>query len=464
MLNTIGRQLSLHLRRLIPDAFVFALILSLTVGVLAVLYTQTSPKGVVDAWYKGFWILLEFGMQMVLMLTTGFAIALSPAVSKMIDRIALIAKSPGSVYLLVGMVGGIFALVSWGWAVLTAVLAREMAMRIKGVDYAYLAACAYCAGLVWVCGLSSSIPLVLNTQGNFLIETGILEQTVPIAKTLGSTMNMIYMIVFFASVPALLYILRPRHEHTTSMEELRDGSPEVTMTIAQETERTQLNEPALSDALNNSRIPVWLIVAAGFWYIIDFFVRNGFELDLNIMVFVFINVGLLLHRTPLGYVVAMKRACANVSGIIFQYPFYAGIMGIMMFTGLGEVAALWLASNATLATFPIVAQFSGAIVNMAIPSAGGEWAVIGPALIESAKTLSADMPADAAADYIARIAMAVAYGETSTNLLQPFFLLVILPIMGAGINIQARDVMGYLVLPFIWITIFTAAIVSFAPI
>jgi short-chain fatty acids transporter len=162
--------------------------------------------------------------------------------------------------------------------------------------------------------------------------------------------------------------------------------------------------------------------------------------------------------------IAMKRACANVSGIIFQYPFYAGIMGIMMFTGLGQITAQWLAANATLTTFPLVAQLSGAAVNMAIPSAGGEWAVIGPSLTETAKTLSAHLPPQAQADHIARIAMAVAYGETSTNLLQPFFLLVILPIMGAGIRIQASDVMGYLVIPFVWITVFTAVIVTWAPI
>lgn len=463
MLTTLGSILAKQLRRLIPDAFVFALVLTLLVGVLALLFADAKPKTVVDAWYRGFWILLEFGMQMVLMLTTGFAIALSPAIARLIDRLALIAKGPGAVYFIVGVVGGLFALVSWGWAVLTAVLARELASRIKGVDYAYLAACAYCAGTVWVSGLSSSIPLVLNTENNFLIKTGVLHNTIPVLQTLGSTMNVLYIGVFFLTVPTLLYFLRPRSEKVTTIDDLRDEHALERESIEDESIRMQLPEPAFSDRLNSSHLLVWLITAAGFWYIIDFFWANGFDLDLNIMIFVFINVGLLLHRTPLRYVIAMKRACANVSGIIFQYPFYAGIMGIMMFTGLGEAIAGWLASHATLATFPVIAQLSGAIVNMAIPSAGGEWAVIGPSITESAKTLSAALPPEAAQEYIARIAMAVAYGETSTNLLQPFFLLAILPIMGAGINIQARDVMGYLVLPFVWVTTYTAVLVTFAP-
>ena len=100
---------------------------------------------------------------------------------------------------------------------------------------------------------------------------------------------------------------------------------------------------------------------------------------------------------------------------------------------------------------------------MAIPSAGGEWAVLGPSMMETAKTLAAGLSSVETQEYIARIAMAVAYGETSSNLLQPFFLLAILPVMGVGVRIQARDVMGYLVIPFAWVTTYTAVIVTWAP-
>lgn len=463
MIQQFGTALASYLRRLIPDSFVFALILTVVVALLASLIADAEPKQVIDAWYKGFWILLEFGMQVVLLLTTGFAIALSPAIGRLIDRVALLARGPGSVYFIVGVVGGVFGLVSWGWAVLTAVLARELASRVKGVDYAYLTACAYGAGIVWVCGLSSSIPLVLNTEGNFLIKTGVLTQTVPIDLTLGSTMNWLQMATYFLTVPALFYFLRPRDENPATIDDLREADAVDTVTIEKEASDMQLSGQVLSDRLNNSRLLVWLIAGAGFWFIGDYFWTNGFDLNLNIMIFVFINSGMLLHRTPLRYVIAMKRACANVSGIIFQYPFYAGIMGIMMFTGLAEATAAWLAASATLATFPFVAQLSGALINMAIPSAGGEWAVLGPSMTETAKTLAAGLPPAEAQEYIARIAMAVAYGETSSNLLQPFFLLAILPVMGVGVRIQARDVMGYLVIPFIWVTTYTAVIVTWAP-
>jgi short-chain fatty acids transporter len=158
---------------------------------------------------------------------------------------------------------------------------------------------------------------------------------------------------------------------------------------------------------------------------------------------------MLLHRTPIRYVAAMARACSNISGIVFQYPFYAGIMGIMMATGLGKAIALWVASLVSLKTLPIAAFVTGGAVNFSIPSAGGEWAVVGPPLIEAVRELAGAVPASELDRHVARVAMATAYGESLTNLLQPFFLLTVLPVMGAGVRIQARDVVGHFFVPFL---------------
>jgi short-chain fatty acids transporter len=137
-------------------------------------------------------------------------------------------------------------------------------------------------------------------------------------------------------------------------------------------------------------------------------------------------------------------------------------MGIMTYSGLGAAVSEWIVGHASVATLPMLAQLAGAIVNFAIPSAGGEWAVIGPAIAQAAQTmaLEAGLPPDAV---LSRVAMAVAYGETSTNLLQPFYLLIILPVMGAGVRIQARDVVGHLILPFVVTYTLTALLVSLVP-
>ncbi|MEX2499732.1 MAG: TIGR00366 family protein [Wenzhouxiangellaceae bacterium] len=464
MIASLGSLFSHHLRRWIPEPFVFALVLTLLVGLLALVFTESGAGEITGHWYTGFWMLLEFGMQMVLILATGFAIALSPPASRAIDALSKFARTPGAVYVVVLVAGGLFNLVSWGWTVLAAVLGRELARRVKGVDYAYLVACVYISGQPWVGGLSSSIPLLLNTEGNFLIESGVLETTVSTSQTLGSGLNLAYIAMYFASLPLLMWWMRPDARQVRTLDELRDPDEQVQKTVAEEARAHTLDGTSLSDRLNNG---IWLQLAVGMVaviYISRHFAANGFDIDLNIMIFLFMALGLIAHRTPMRYGLAMKRACANVYGIVFQYPFYAGIMGIMMFSGLGAQISLWLAEGASMQTLPLIAQFAGAAVNFAIPSAGGEWAVIGPSLTETALSVSAHLPPEQQQAYVARIAMAVAYGETSTNLLQPFFLLAVLPIMGAGVVIHARDVMGYLVIPFIAVYALTALLVALVPV
>jgi len=464
MLSLLGQLFSHRLRRWIPDPFVFALVLTVLVGVVAMLSTDSGPARVTGHWYRGFWMLLEFGMQMVLILATGFAIALSPPAARLIDILARFARTPGTVYVVVLIAGGLFNLVSWGWTVLAAVLGRELARRVPGVDYAYLIACVYLSGQPWVGGASSSIPLLLNTPGNFLIEAGLLEGTIATSQTLGSTLNLAYVTAYFLTLPLLMWLMRPGRDQVRTLDELRDPEQADQASVAQEAAGLTLDGRSLSDRLNNGRWLQLIVGLAALWYVVRHFINSGFSIDLNIMIFLFIALGLLAHQTPMRYGLAMKRACANAYGIVYQYPFYAGIMGIMMFSGLGAQISLWLAEGASLTSLPLIAQFAGAAVNFAIPSAGGEWAVIGPSLTETALTLTAHLPAEEQQAYVARIAMAVAYGETSTNLLQPFFLLAVLPVMGAGVLVHARDVMGYLVIPFVLIYTLTALLLSLVPV
>ena len=463
MRNNFADTLAGGLKRWMPDPFVFALALTLLVAIMSWLLTDSSPNKIADDWYRGFWLLLEFSMQMVLMLVTGYAIALSPSAARLVDKLAKKVNTPASVYLLVMIVGGLLVLISWGWVVLTAVLARELAKRVAGVDYAYLVACVYLSSQPWVAGLSSSIPLLLNTPDNFLIKTGLLDAQIPVSETLGGLLNVSFIIVYFLLVPLLIWLLKPKNSVARHLSEWQDSSALTQGSIAEEAMSFTEPVPAPADRFNNSIWLQWTIALAGLWVVLRYFYMNGFDINLNIMIFLFFVVGLVLHQTPMRYVIAMKRAASNVSGIVFQYPFYAGIMGMMMFSGLGTLVSDWMAQAASIETLPLLAQLSGALVNFAIPSAGGEWAVIGPAFTEAAINLTRDLPVEQTQALIARVAMAVAYGETSTNLLQPFFLLVILPVMGAGLKIQARDVMGYLVLPFLVITLATALLVSLVP-
>jgi short-chain fatty acids transporter len=216
--------------------------------------------------------------------------------------------------------------------------------------------------------------------------------------------------------------------------------------------------------LNNSVFLQYAIAIMGLIYIVYYFISKGFDLNLNIMIFIFVVAGLFLHKTPIRFGISMKRSSSNISGILFQYPFYAGIMGIMIYTGLGEKLAVWMASIATMETYPLFAFITGGIVNFAIPSAGGEFAVIGPSVINAVKEIGIGLPEEQLTAMISRAVLAIAYGESLSNLLQPFYLLLILPVMGAGIKLQARDVMGYLVIPFIVLFVIESILVLWIPI
>lgn len=464
MLEKSGKYFADQFKKWMPDAFVFALVLTIFTALSAYFWTDASAVSVLASWYDGFWILLAFGMQMVLILTTGFAIALSPPISKLIEKLAVKVKNPDRVYLITIIFGGVLTLVSWGWVVLTAVLARELAKRVQGVDYAYLTACVFISSSAWVCGLSSSIPLLLNTPDNFLIQAGLLDDVIPTSMTLLSPLNLSLMCLYLIATPLIMWLLRPKRTSAIEMDALKnDQDVAIKQTVAQEAQSLNLEKPTVSDRLNNSIILQSVIVLMGAIYIVVYFAENGFDLNLNIMIFSFLILGLAVHQTPMRYVVAMKRACANISGIVFQYPFYAGIMGIMMGTGLGSMMASDMSAMVTLDTLPLASYILGAIVNFSIPSAGGEWAVLGGPLVESAQVLGAGLTAEQMQAYIARIAMAVAYGETLTNMIQPFFLLIILPVMGKGIKLQARDLMGYLFLPFLFFFSLTAILIVLFP-
>ena len=450
-------------KKWLPDPFVFAVLLTVITAAVAMVWVGASPAQVITGWYNGFWMLLEFGMQMVLIIATGYAIALSPLVARFIDRLALKITRPSTVYLAVLVGGVLLALVSWGWMVLAAVLGRELAIRVRGVHFPFLIACAFYSSGSWVTGLSSSIPLLLNTPGNFLIEAGLLPTTIPVSETLGSPLNLTVMAVYLIVGPAIMWFLRPR-DGVVELNDLRASSEtSKEITVAEEAEGLRSEVPTPSDRLNGSVIVQTFVVAMGLAYIVLHFAGRGFDLNLNIMIFIFLILGMLLHHTPIRYVVAMGRACSNISGIVFQYPFYAGIMGIMLATGLGKAIAVWMASLVTLKTLPTAAFLLGAGVNFSIPSAGGEWAVIGPPLVEAVRELTGPIGTGELNHQVARIAMAVAYGESLTNLLQPFYLLIILPIMGVGIRIQARDIVGYFFVPFLLLFTIIGLLVTFLP-
>ncbi len=465
MLNSIGVFFADKFRRWLPDSFIFAILLTIIAAAFAFIVMDTTPIKLAQAWYKGFWMLLQFGMQVLLTLATGYAVAISPPAAKGIDWLAKKIHRPMFVYLTVTFVGGLFSLVSWSWIALTAVLGRELAQRVDKVDYRLLAACVYISILPWHGGLSGTIPLVLNTPDNFLMKAGTLAATIPVSNTLGSTMNIVCNLALILTLPILIILMRPHRDKAVQFKDLLEGGPVARpVSVAEEAASMGLPSRNISDTMNNSFILQILIAVLGVGFLIWHFSTNGFDINLDIMNLLFIMIGMICHGTPLRYIVAMKRACANNSGIVLQFPFYAGIMGIMIYTGLGAKVAAILAASATVTTLPFVSFLIGGFLNIFIPSGGGEWAVVGPTMVQAASNLGAGMPPEQLTELISRVSMAVAYGDSWTNMIQPFWTLAFFPVIAAGVRLQARDIMGYTFVGMLWSFVIFAVCVTFLPI
>ncbi|WP_341228524.1 TIGR00366 family protein [uncultured Arcticibacterium sp.] len=465
MISRLGEKFTDIFRKNMPDAFVFALVLTLITSITAFFWVEATPLKIIQSWYDGFWSMLAFGMQMVLLIITGYSIALSPFSSRAIDKVANYISTPKQVYFITVVFGMLAGLVSWGWVIIAALLGRELALRVRGVNYAYLIACVYFSSISWVSGLSSSVPLLLNTEKNFLIEAGILDKILPTSLTLGSTINMCMIALFVLLGPFLMLWLAPKKEKGIDIiDELGKEEQALNKSISQEAEDLKLPEKSFSDFMNNTFIIQYIIVFMGLSYVVYHFYTKGLDLNLNIMIFFFIMLGMLLHKTPMRYSISMKRSSTNISSILYQYPFYAGIMGIMTYSGLGDALGQAIANIATSDNYPFYAYVLGGIVNFAIPSGGGEFAVIGPSIIEAVNQIGAGLSEAQLTEMTARASLSLAYGEALTNLLQPFFLLIVVPIMGAGLKIQARDVMGYLAIPFLIYFVLQILMVLYLPI
>lgn len=412
--------------RWMPDPFVIAVLLTLLVFVSAVAVAGYSPVDAVTAWGDSFWNLLTFTMQIVLTLALGHALAHTPPARRLLEAAAGQVRTARGAYMMVCFVGGATALVSWGLSlVAAAILARTTAenCRARGIDvhYPLLVASGYSGFIIWHQGLSGSIPLAINTPGHFLEDV---IGLVPVAETIFTPWSMGVALLLLVTLPLVMSALapdpgerKPLPEHLVAAREA-DSEPDL---HARGTPAARLEHSAALSAL---------LVIMGFTYLGIFFFMRGGGLNLNIINFAFLLSGLALSRSPVHYLALLSNAAKVIGPFLIQYPLYAGLMGLMAASGLGQMLVEGFIDISTAETLPLWAFFSGGILNIFIPSGGGQWAIQGPIVIDAAITLGADVP---------RVAMAVAMGDQWTNMIQPLFAIPALAI--AGLHI--RDIMGY---------------------
>ncbi|MBZ9625504.1 TIGR00366 family protein [Clostridium sp. FP2] len=416
-------------RKYLPDPFIFAVLLTFFVLILGVVLTGQSPLAMTVHWSKGLWTLLSFSMQMALVLVTGHALANAPSFKKGLKSLAQIPKSPTQAIVLVTLISTVACWINWGFGlVIGAIFAKELAKEVKGVDYRLLIASAYSGFLVWHAGLSGSIPLVIAGGGADVAKAtaGAVTTAIPTSATLFSGFNLIILAVLLITLPLVNKAMHPDKNNTVTIDpKLLVEEPVVIMAKGEMT-------PA--DKLENSTIISLLLSLMGFTYVIYYFIKGG-SLDLNIVNAIFLFLGVALHKTPRRFVAAITDAAKGAAGIILQFPFYAGIMGMMIGASASGISLAGVMSTSFVSisnqhTFPLFTFLSAGLVNFFVPSGGGQWAVQAPIMMPAGAALG--VPA-------AKTAMAIAWGDAWTNMIQPFWALPALGIAG----LSAKDVMGF---------------------
>ena len=415
------------MEKYLPDPFLFVIILTVVIFALGLGLTDSSPVQMVAFWGEGFWALLAFSMQMVLVLVTGFVLASSPIFKKGLGKLASLAKSPGSAIILVTLVSLAASWINWGFGlVIGALFAKELAKRVENVDYRLLIASAYSGFIIWHAGFSGSIPLSIATEGHpFADKIGI----IPTSATIFASYNVIIVVALIIIVPLLNRLMMPKKEDTVTVDPRLLVEP-IDEVLPAKSDMT----PA--ERLENGWILSIVIGALGIAFIVYYFVQNGFALTLDLVNFMFLFLGIIFHGTPRKYLIAVQEAVKGAGAIIVQFPFYAGIMGMMTASGLAGVMSEAFVSISSADTLPLFAFLSAGLVNFFVPSGGGQWAVQAPIMLEAAEMLGSDP---------AKVAMAVAWGDAWTNMIQPFWALPALAIAG----LKAKDIMGFCVIVLI---------------
>lgn len=418
MLRALSRPLTALVEKYLPDPFVLVIVLTLVTMGSAILFQGTGPVEVIGMWGDGFWALLSFSMQMLFVLVSGYMMASTPPVRKLLSALASRAASPGGAIVTVSLVSLAASWLNWGFGlVVGALFAKEMARQVRA-DYRLLIASAYSGFLIWHGGISGSIPLSIATEGHPFTDT---MGVIPTTQTIFSFSNLAIVAALVVVIPLVNRAMMPPEDRMVTVD------PD----LLKEEARDETGETTPADRIETSPILSWIIGLAGAAFLAVHFSGGG-GLSLDIVNFTFLTVAILLHGTPRRLLRSLDEGIKGGAGIVIQFPFYAGIMGVMTASGLAAAMSEGLVSLANEFTFPFLSFLSAGIVNFFVPSGGGQWAVQAPVVMPAAEALGVDQ---------ARAAMAVAWGDAWTNMIQPFWALPLLGIAG----LRARDMMGFCV-------------------
>jgi short-chain fatty acids transporter len=451
-LARVALALTAWSERWVPDAFIFALIATIIACLAGVFVAGAGPIAVVDAWGRGFWELIPFTLQMALVIITGHVLASSRPIRRLIEMLAGVPRRPRDAVAFVAAFAMLSSWVNWGFSLIfSAVLAREVARRVAATDYRALAAASFLGlGSVWAQGLSGSAALQMATpnalqprireivaHGN-IVPGGI----IPFRYTIFLWQSLLSVAVEIVVVTSIMWLAAPPSSNARTAADLGIRLPmsDQDAEAARPDRRIQGKVRTTPGTwLEHSPLLTILIVALGATYLVHYFSQSGEGLNainLNVLNLAFLLFGFLLHVTPARFMGAVRDATPAVWGVILQFPFYAGIAGIITSTRLNERLAGAFVSLSTRTTFPPLVALYSALLGVFVPSGGSKWVIEAPYVMQAAHTLQV---------HLGWMVAVYDLGEALANLIQPFWMLPILGLFQLG----ARDVMGYTVVVFL---------------
>lgn len=415
----------------LPDAYIFALILTLFTFI-AGCFMGNTPQEMALFWGDGFWKLLSFAMQMALILVFGFTLAKTYVVHTLLNKIAGLCKSQVHASVLLTLVSCIACYINWGFGlIVSAMLAVQIARVLKEVNYGLLIANAYSGFLVWHGGLSGSIPLKLTNPSDD-IKTLLGKANIPLSETIYGNLNLIILITTVLALVVLNFLMA---KFTKEKQVIEFSQLDFNFD-----KKTQGN---FAQKLEHSRLLNYTVITLGLMYLFSKISTSG--VSLNTMIFLFMILGMIFHGSSKYFLDSFNDSVRDSSGILLQFPFYAGIMAMMSSSGLAQAMSEFFISISTENTFLFFTYISAGIVNFFVPSGGGQWALQAPIVLPAAKSLGVNLT-DAS--------MAIAWGDAWTNMVQPFWAI---PLLSAA-KCDLRQMMTYSVLVFLFIGLCTSLI------
>lgn len=443
MLQKMATALTRWSTRWVPDAWIIAVLLSVIAYVLALIFTQSTPYQLVQYWGRGFWVLLGFAMQMSLIIVTGYILAVSPPVARILDKLAGMPKSPAGTIVMMAVFSMASAWINWGFSIVgSAVFSRYLVRKQRGVDYRLLVAAGYLGmGTFWHAGLSASAPLLVATPGHFMEKViGI----IPATQTIFHPFNLMMCVVVLIGMTVFTPMLHPKKHDVIEAdpEALGDEGFAAPALPADPTPGQRIEHCCLINYVTGLAGLIWL-----FWH----FSSKGPQLTLDVVNFAFLMIGILLHRTPASLLKAAEEGGTFIWGIVLQFPFYAGIFGIIQFSGLDGIISDWFTAIATKETYALIVYWYSGILNYFVPSGGSKWAIEAPYVIEAGRQLGVP---DALS------VLAYSWGDMATDIIQPFWAI---PLLGVA-KLGFKDIMGYCLILFFIFMVITSIFFWLAPV